>query len=165
MPGQMAIEIKQLKDVQAAMEQAVRDLHGEPMLQAMRRATLLVERQAKMNAPVNTGRLRASITPEVRTAAGNTVEGVVGSNVVYAPFMEYGTRPHYPPLAPLIRWVQLQLKVKGSAAIAVAKGVQRKIGRRGLRARRYLRDAVEINRAEIIKLLTDAVSGITGGTP
>ncbi|KPJ77284.1 MAG: hypothetical protein AMJ81_00035 [Phycisphaerae bacterium SM23_33] len=55
----------------------------------MRDATLLVERHAKINAPVDTGRLRASITPEVRQQS-NTVQGVVGSNVVYAPFQELG---------------------------------------------------------------------------
>jgi hypothetical protein len=40
------------------------DLHGEPMLQGMRNATLLVTRDAKRFAPVDTGRLRASITPD-----------------------------------------------------------------------------------------------------
>ena len=87
------------------MERAVRELRGTPMLNAMRDSTLFVTRDAKINAPVDSGRLRASITPEVRTA-GETVEGVVGSNVTYAPYVELGTRPHWPPLAALEVWAR-----------------------------------------------------------
>ena len=84
-------EIRGLKEVQHKMEQLARDVGGTPMRDAMRTATLLVVRDAKINAPVDTGRLRASIVPEVRTLTG-TVQGIVGSNVVYAPFQELGTK-------------------------------------------------------------------------
>lgn len=50
------------------------------------KACLLVEGDAKKRCPVDTGQLRASITYEVE---GNT--GVVGTNVEYAPYVEYGT--------------------------------------------------------------------------
>ena len=82
------VEIKGLKEVQAKMEQMVRDTRGAPMVQAMKDATLLVEREAKIRAPVDTGRLRASITPSVTQ---NPLQGVVGSNVFYAPYQELGT--------------------------------------------------------------------------
>jgi len=99
------IEIRGLKETQANMERIVRDLRGEPYLNAMRRATLLVQRSAKIKAPVDTGRLRASITPEVRMQ-GNLVTGVVGSNVKYAPFVELGFRPHRAILSPA-SWAQM----------------------------------------------------------
>ncbi len=85
------IEVKGLKETRRKMEQMIRDVHGTPILNAMRDVTLMVTRGAKINAPVDTGRLRASITPEIR-ATSNEVVGVVGSNVVYAPFQEFGTR-------------------------------------------------------------------------
>jgi HK97 gp10 family phage protein len=50
-----------------------------------------VERWAKRNAPVDTGRLRSSIGGEVKTLAGEVV-GIVGTNVKYAPFVEEGGR-------------------------------------------------------------------------
>lgn len=80
------VEIQGLKEAQAKMEQVARDVHGTPMVDAMKQATLLVEGDAKRNAPVDTGRLRASIMPEVRVAGvfNRTVQGVVGSNVQYA---------------------------------------------------------------------------------
>ena len=85
------IEIRGLKETQANMERIVRDLRGEPYLSAMRRATLLVQRSAKQKAPVDTGRLRASITPEVRWS-GNVATGVVGSNVKYSCVYNANTR-------------------------------------------------------------------------
>lgn len=88
----LKVEINRLRETQAATERIIAGLHGEPMVQAMQRATLLVQRNAKINAPVDTGRLRASITPEIR-ARDRSVIGVVGSNVVYAPFQE--ERVHY----------------------------------------------------------------------
>ena len=52
--------------------------------QAMKEAVLIVEADAKSNTPVDTGRLRASITNEVRKIAGAVLEGRVGTNVDYA---------------------------------------------------------------------------------
>ena len=85
-------EIKGLREAQKKAEQMVRDMHGPQMLQAMKRATLIAERSAKQFAPVDTGRLRASITPDILTR-GIEVVGVVGSNVEYAPYQEFGTWP------------------------------------------------------------------------
>ena len=73
------------------MEQVVKDLDGPPVVRAMRTATLLVQRDARIYAPVDTGRLRASITPQVVQMA-EVVEGIVGSNVSYARWQEEGNR-------------------------------------------------------------------------
>lgn len=86
--------VKGLKETQKRIEQAARDLEGVPMLEAMRDATLVVNRDAKINAPVDSGRLRASLTPEIQQVQGvlgGTIQGIVGSNVTYAPFQELGT--------------------------------------------------------------------------
>lgn len=85
------VEVKGLKELQRKAEQMVSDLHGAPILDAMRDSVLIIDRGAKQNAPVDTGRLRASITPAI-TSSGEDVEGVVGTNVYYAPFQEFGTR-------------------------------------------------------------------------
>lgn len=62
-----------------------------------------IEAEAKKKCPVDTGRLRASIT--------TTVEGgkvIVGSNVKYAPYVEWGTekmeaQPYLRPAIDLVR--------------------------------------------------------------
>jgi len=74
-------------EAQAKINQVAKDLHGEPLRKAMQDATLIVTRQAKIYSPVDTGRLRASITPEIVTR-DTVVQGIVGSNVFYAPFQE-----------------------------------------------------------------------------
>lgn len=84
---EIRLEIKNLRETQRKMERMVKDLRGTPFLQAIRKATLIVERGAKHNAPVDTGRLRASIIPQV-TRRDRVVRGIVGSNVEYAPYQE-----------------------------------------------------------------------------
>jgi HK97 gp10 family phage protein len=58
--------------------------------QAMKKAVLTVEREAKMNAPRGTGDLARSITSKVETN-GNEVIGTVFTPLEYAPYVEYGT--------------------------------------------------------------------------
>ena len=71
--------------------------------QGMTKACLLVERDAKRNAPVDTGRLRSSITNRL-DIDGNQIVGVVGTNVEYASFLEHGTSkmPAHPFLFPAL---------------------------------------------------------------
>lgn len=57
---------------------------------AMNKACLVVERDAKKNCPVMTGELRASITSQVQ-ANGTEIQGQVGSPLMYANYVEYGT--------------------------------------------------------------------------
>ena len=61
-------------------------LSDQQMGQALNKACILVENQAKENCPVDTGELRMSITHYVE---GDT--GVIGTNKQYAPYVEYGT--------------------------------------------------------------------------
>ena len=50
-------------------------------------ASIIVQADAKRNAPVDTGNLRGSITREVKSDSA-----IVGTNVGYAEHVEYGTR-------------------------------------------------------------------------
>lgn len=52
-----------------------------------------IEDLAAALAPVDTGRLQSSIDSAVELA-GTTYKAFVGSNVEYAPYVEFGTRPH-----------------------------------------------------------------------
>lgn len=53
---------------------------------SLSKATLLVEKEAKQNAPKDTGALRRSITSKVEG-----LEGTVFTPLEYAPYIEYGT--------------------------------------------------------------------------
>lgn len=154
-------EIRGLKETQAKMEQVIRDLHGGEMLTGMRDATMLVYRDAVKFVPVDTGRLRSSITPDVRVE-GTTVIGVIGSNVKYAPYVETGTRAHWPPPGALAVWarrhgmsefvVRRSIGISGTSVMAF-----RRLGTKGWR---YLECAIKDNAEAIFNLLGGVVARI-----
>lgn len=75
-------------------EEVVETIEGlvdpQELEKAMAKAVLLVERDAKMRAPRDTGDLARSITSKVETSGGE-VEGTVFTPLYYAPYVEYGT--------------------------------------------------------------------------
>jgi len=150
--SELRIEINGLKEEQARMQARVAAMQGEPFLQAMKTATLIVQRGAKINAPVDTGRLRSSITPEIRTISATEVHGVVGSNLAYAPYVELGTRAHFPPPGALAVWARRH----GIPEFLV----QRAISVRGTKAVHYLENAFREAIPSIVRILEDAVGRI-----
>ncbi|MFC6825669.1 HK97 gp10 family phage protein [Halopelagius fulvigenes] len=54
---------------------------------------LLIEREAKKRAPVDTGTLRASIGHVVNAIGEGYFEAIIGTNVEYAPAVEFGRGP------------------------------------------------------------------------
>lgn len=145
------VEVRGLVEARAKVSQVIDDLRGAPFQDAMRQVTLVVTADAKRFAPVDTGRLRASITPEVRQE-GTTTMGIVGTNVVYAAAMELGSRPHMPPVKALEVWARRH----GVSALTVAL----KIKAKGTKPRFYLRNALDKNERLIVERLGAGVAGI-----
>jgi HK97 gp10 family phage protein len=58
--------------------------------QALVNSALIVERDAKLNCPVDSGRLRQSITHRLIDEGSNSV-AEVGTNVKYGKMVEFGT--------------------------------------------------------------------------
>lgn len=84
------------------MEKLFESPQGETAAELLRLA-LKVERRAKRLCPVDTGRLRASIT-HVLVRSGHGIEARVGTNVDYAVHVEFGTSraPAQPFLRPAL---------------------------------------------------------------
>ena len=82
----------------------VTDEYSKAVEGAVKTAAILVEGAAKRNCPVDTGRLRGSITNEV-VAGRDGILGRVGSNVDYSRFVELGTSKMSPQpyLRPALR--------------------------------------------------------------
>ena len=66
----------------------------------------------------------------------------VGSTAKHAPFIEFGTRPHFPPIAPIAAWCERKLG-DASAAWAVCK----KIAEEGTPPRPFLAPAFKVGMA------------------
>ncbi len=123
-------------------------LIGEPLRDWFKRVTFKIEGEAKKRAPVDKGRLRSSISTDVDRAVVPKW-GSIGTNVSYAPFMEFGTgllsdgkggsnSPHWPPSSALNSWAASHGIEGGGFVVARAIGL-----RGGLKPRRFLRDGVE----------------------
>lgn len=122
-------DIGQLTD---AWEQAPQLVEAE-LFAATYEAEMLLEREIKEDTPVGaTGLLRQSIHSEAPRTLANTVIGVVGTSSMHALPVELGTRPHFPPVEPLIDWVQAKLDIRDEEqAEGVALAIARKIAVRG----------------------------------
>ncbi len=90
--------------------------------QALVKGALRVERDAKINAPVDTGRLRSSITHRLIDAGSDNPVTEVGTSVSYAVPVEFGTtrQPAKPYLLP--SYNQNKDKILKDLAAAFKKG-------------------------------------------
>lgn len=112
----------------------------------MREAENLLVREARKNTPVDTGALRGSIKAKV-TVRNRQITGVVGSNLKYAPAVEKGSRPHFPPTVALEPWARRH----GTIAFLVARA----ISKRGTKGHHMLENALEDNQRRIIRFFED----------
>lgn len=149
MPAGITVQIDD-----AAIRQALSDpqLARGPVRRFLRKAALEVKRKAKLKVPVDTGHLRRFITHEV----GET-EARVGSNVVYAPFVEFGTRPHWPPRKAMQPWARRHGFPKGNEGATI---LARIIAKRGTKPQPYLRPALEESLSDIREFLVEAAREI-----
>jgi hypothetical protein len=147
-----SVEIRGLVETRRNLAQLAQDLHGASVVQAMRECTSLLMSEAKLSAPVDTGRYRASILPEVRTDGTNVI-GIVGTRVEYAREIEFGSAPRMVSEADIKPWAER----KGANWVVV----QRAIMRRGTRAKRIFSNAFAVHedacRRKIVGAITVAI--------
>jgi len=82
-------------DVDVKREGEIKDV-GDKMFKRFKQMVLSLERNIKIEAPVKTSLLRSSIHHEINepTSADDTYSAVVGTNVNYAPYVNFGTASH-----------------------------------------------------------------------
>ena len=119
---------------------------------ALTKSGLVVEGRAKELAPVDTGKLRQSITTQIRPDSA-----LIGTNLQYAPTMEFGRRPGaaMPPAGALIGWMN-----RHGMDTRLEFVLRRAIARRGIAEKRYLRTALEQNTARIEGFFDEAARNI-----
>jgi len=159
MANTIDVEVKGLIELQRKTIQMAKDLHGAPIVNAMQQSALEVTRDAIINAPVDTGKLQASILPRIDLTETEVI-GVVGSNVEYAPAVEFGSKPHMPPLEPLAAWVRRHNIGEEGYEYGIAMLIAWKIAAHGTKAQPYLIPAFEKNEANIRRRFENAVEVI-----
>lgn len=123
-----------------------------PLAMFLQRAALVVEGHMKQKAPVDTGRLRASITHRV-----DQLQAVIGPTVTYAAWVEFGTRPHWPPPGALQPWAGRHGFPAGPRGDWLVRWI---ISRRGTKPHPYVRPAARTSVPEIKLLLGDMLNAI-----
>lgn len=122
---------------------------------AMQKSTEIIKLKARRKAGsppiVFKGELARSIQ-----AKSSPFKGVVGAEAKHAPFIEFGTKPHFPPIAPLERWARLKLGKPG-IGFAIAK----KISERGTKAQPYFQPAVDESINDIARFFEQSIDKVT----
>ncbi len=136
--GDITITIHGLDDLREQLRSSKAD---KPVARFLNRGAIYMQREARMAAPVDTGRLRNSIGTE----APNTRTRSIGPNVEYAEYVEFGTRPHMPPVGALAGWA----KRHGLNEEAVARG----IAARGTKAQPYMQPAADATEVYIVTIV------------
>jgi hypothetical protein len=128
-------------------------LIGEPMRGFFNKSTVTIQRNVQLLTPVDQGRLYSSITTEVDLSPMPQY-GKVGTNLQphYAPDVEFGTRPHWPPISAIQGWANRH----GIPVFLVA----RKIARYGTKGKFMFRDGAKRSMGDIGIFLANAASEI-----
>jgi hypothetical protein len=154
-------ELKRIEDAYARAPQIVQ----EALAAAITEADLFVWRQLvdsdAMTKAKASGLLRQSLFHEEKIDGAN-VTGLVATAIDYAVPVELGTRPHFPPVEPLIDWVKTKFHVKGEKeARGLAFVIARKISQRGTPAKYPFRDTFVEAQPEVFAIFDRAVARIS----
>ncbi len=115
--------------------------------------TLKGQKIVMENSPVDTGLYQASWRV-IEMAFGHVQ---LGNTAPHAPAIEFGARPHTPPIGPLLAWAKRVLQDPSAppgysdAVWSLAKGTQNKIAQFGQEPKHVLTNAIPKIRDEIIR--------------
>ena len=150
---EIRVAVEGAKELQAALARvekaAVREVVSAINITALHVQNELKEETSNARA-INTGTLRNSW--HIAKATQSSMTARVGTNLVphYAPDVEYGTRPHRPPIGALKLWAKRKLHNE-KAAYPIAK----KIARRGTSGRHIfakgINDAAHVLEQELAR--------------
>ena len=108
------------------------------------------------NKTNNTGDLRKSI--QATRLATAVWKAFVGQE--YGVYVEYGTRPHFPPPSEIEKWVVRKLGIKGKEARKAAWAIAQTIARRGTRPQPFWRPAVKNAPEYLERFVQEAVEEV-----
>jgi len=117
-------------------------------------ATLLLKRAIKMLTPEGAGpiHLRDTIFHKIERR-GISARGVISTPAIYGEAVELGTKPHFPPVAPIQYWVEKKLGLSGEDAKSTAFLIARAISKRGTEGAKMFHRGLEENEAAVMAIL------------
>lgn len=120
-------------------------------------ATLLLERVVVEKTPTSgAGTLRSSIGALPVVIDGLRVKGAVASASPYVLPVETGSKPHHPPIAPLLDWVHRKLGLTGVEAEEAARRIVWKIAAHGTKGVWMFKQGLAETEEQIAEIITAA---------
>lgn len=134
-----SIYIKGLDELQAAASKAGPEFVGL-LQQAMVKSTVKLKNEISGNIPKKGITFQGNLQRSVAVVEASATRGIVGVGEKYGAYVEFGTKPHFPPVAPLERWASIKLGSPGAGFV-----IARKISKKGTRAQPYVEPAFRDN--------------------
>lgn len=123
--------------------------------------SLKMERDVKaLTSRGATGLAAKSIAAQGPQMLPEGVVGLVSSSLNYIVPLELGTKPHFPPLQPLVDWVNEVLGIDGAEGKSVAFRIARKISKKGTKGQFMFKRGFEMNELFVKQRMGEAVSNI-----
>ena len=156
------MKVKGIKKLKKGLHQREIALH-ESLDDAVKKLAYIALTEARKNLRrnknIDTGQLLNSLDAQRIEYA----KWGVGASVKHMWYIEYGTRPHKPPLRPLVEWVKRKNKLYGqkgySKAYPIAKAVQKTIELKGTKPYPYLRPAKDTALKQASRIIRATVRG------
>ena len=124
-------------------------------------SSLRVEKEVRDRTPKGAnGFLAMSIAALEPVVIPDGVLGIVGTSLNYAEPVELGTKPHMPPIQPLIEWVQVVLGLEGEEAEQAAQAIAWKIYKKGTVGKFMFRDGFAASEDYIKRKFRQAIVNI-----
>ena len=133
MPGEFRVKIEGVKELQKKLSDP--NFVKGPLRDFFEKSAFTILATAQELVPRDRSRLAGSIHIKIEP-----LRAQVGTNIFYAPFVEFGTRPHWPPIAAMDPWARRHGFPPGRSGMFL---VARAIARKGTRAQPYMQPALE----------------------
>ncbi|MEP9372613.1 HK97 gp10 family phage protein [Mesorhizobium sp. KR1-2] len=138
------------------------DIVIEELTTGVTEASMLAEREIRERTPTSgAGTLRESIGAMPVEFAQEVVRGGVATSLPYAVPVETGSKPHMPPISPLVDWVERKLGLRDKEAQGVAWAIARKIAKQGTQGAFMFRDGFAAVEPQIMAILGAAIERAT----
>jgi len=148
-----AIQIR-LNGLSDLLRKVDKRLYAQPIRDMLQRSSAEIAGEVREKTPVDTGRLRNSVTSEVEKTMPTDVPtwARIGSNVVYAPPVEFGRKPGtFPPYRQLQPWARRH-GFGPSGGFLVARA----IARRGTKGAEMFKRGLEASEHQVVVFIERA---------
>lgn len=143
------------------------ELYQKEVTVALRSVNSMFETAIRKNTSRGaTGILQGSVFEEI-TGTPVSLTGTIGydkAQALYGAPVDLGSRPHFPPVAPLKLWVRRVIGVSSAKEVSsIAWAIAVNISRHGTKAKTVVKDAFYANRERALRIFEQAMERISKG--